>query len=778
MISRMNLRTMMSLTGVLATIPAMGSLAAQPEPAFGAEPVVRYDGHQVVRVKVSTPAQLMRLSGVAESFWSHRIGLGEQDVQIRREAADVLRAVGLEPRVLIEDVQTLIDAERAQIEASREVRGSWFATYRTLPEINAYMSTLATSAGPAVATWEVCATSIEGREIRALRLSAPDLPGNPRSSRPQVVFNGGQHAREWVSPMTLVFIADRLVAGYQSEDARIRALLEQAEIVLIPVVNPDGYLYSWSTQRLWRKNRRNNGNGTFGVDLNRNWGVGWGGNDGSSGNTSSDTYRGTAPFSEPETAGLRDYMTALGRVEGHIDFHSYSQLILSPWGYTTQLPPDALLFDSINAELEAVVEGVNGFNYTAGPTATTIYIASGGSSDWSYGQLGALGYAIELRDEGQFGFVLPADQIIPTAEENTALALRFAEIASTGLRITPVGSLPVTVPAGQTTTIDFIFSDGAGVLDVLSPELLVRVLPGGSPSVVPMTLVSGRTYRATLPAASCGRTIEYSVRGRTTSGRVTTFPSLGVLNATSSSPAVVQFDDPCETVGGWVVGAAGDNATTGIWGNMDPQATAAQPENDRTPSGTRCWVTDGRAGTGVGTYDVDGGTTTLTSPAMDARTPTGFVGDAYVSYWVWYSNDQGANPNSNSMPVLISGDNGATWRTLETISASTNAWAYREFRVADFVTPGSQVRLRFQARDLTGAVVEAAVDDVRVEVRGCASNPADFDGDGFVDFFDFDAYVQCFEGGACPAGKSADFDGDGFVDFFDFDAFVAAFENG
>jgi len=109
------------------------------------------------------------------------------------------------------------------------------------------------------------------------------------------------------------------------------------------------------------------------------------------------------------------------------------------------------------------------------------------------------------------------------------------------------------------------------------------------------------------------------------------------------------------------------------------------------------------------------------------------------------------------------------------VGDSTPQWTNREFRIADYVAPSDRIRVRFIARDLTGSLVEAGVDDVRLFARGCPPNPADFNGDGFVDFFDFDDFVTCFEGRACPPGKSADFNGDGFVDFFDFDDFVTAF---
>ncbi len=751
-------------------------LAAVP-PVLAFDPLepVTYEGQMVVRATITQPRQLMQIAGLTESYWSHRVGLGEVDLQIKAGARDAFAQLGIDYQVLIPDLQKLIDEERAQIErAASQEDDNWYTTYHNLADINAYGLALVT-ASPTLASRVQVGNSLEGRPIWALKLSSPDAPGNPRASRPQLLFNGGQHAREWVTPPTAMHIAERLLTDYAT-DARVRAVMDRAEIIVVPIVNPDGYNHTWTTERLWRKNRRNNGDGSFGVDLNRNWSVGWGGNDGSSPNPASETYRGPSPFSEPETAAMRDFMTAQGRIRGSIDIHSYSQLILSPLGYTTNLPPEAAIFDQLNILLEQAVEAPFGSDYTAGPTATTIYIASGTASDWSYGALGGFGYGVECRDTGQFGFVLPADQILPNVRENYQMAMTFAEFILAPLRFTLLNGQPATIAADTPITIDVSIADGAQSLDTASPRLLWRNSSFVPYTSAPMTLVSGRTFRASIAGQPCGRTFEYYVSASTTTGTTATSPDgapASVYSAQIIGTPVASYVDACEVVGTWSVGDPGDNATSGIWSNGVPQATGAQPGADRSPVGTRCWVTDERAGSGIGTYDVDGGTTTLTSPRFSAvATP----GDASVSYWRWYSNNQGSRPNTNSMPVSISNNDGTTWTTLETASDNAGAWTFKSFRVADFVTPTASMRLRFVARDLTGAIVEAAIDDVRCEIAGCPSDPADFNGDGFVDFFDYDDFVQCFETNICPPGKTADFNNDGFTDFFDYDAYVLAFE--
>jgi len=743
-----------------------------------------YSGHVVAKVSVATPGDVLRVTALAEaggSVWSHGVVDGKLDVQLTPEGLAALGQLGLPYEVMILDVQALVDAERAQIEAWRRARADgfagraddWYTTYHTRAEIDQYIATLATnSAG--LATRTQFGTSLEGRPMYAIRVSAPDLPGNPRASRPKVVFNGCQHAREWVTPPTVTYIAERLIAGY-SADTRIQSLLNRCEVIVIPIVNPDGYEYTWTTQRLWRKNRRNNGDGSFGVDLNRNWSVGWGGNDGSSPSPSSETYRGPAAFSEPESVMLRDFMTSLDSggsvVAGSIDIHSYSQLILSPLGYTTTLPPNAAFFDSLNVQLESSIESVFGTDYVAGPTATTIYVASGTASDWSFGALGSVGYGMEMRDTGEFGFVLPADQILPTAQENFQLALTFAEGILTPLRFFFPSGQPTSVAGMGSLSVQI--DDGAATLNTSSPMLYWRQPPQQNFAAVSMT-ASGRVFSASLPTLYCNRGFEYYIQAATTAGETATFPASGAFSATVAGQSTAGFTDACESADGWTVGAPGDTATTGMWTNNVPEQTTAQPGSDASPVGTRCWVTDHRAGNGAGAWDVDNGITTLTSPAFSGLGPDGTT--ARVSYRLWYSNDRGNNPNTNSLPVQISNNNGATWTQLELVSQSTNAWSLRSFRISDFITPTANMRLRFIARDLTSALIEAAVDDISVEFIGCPSDPADFNGDGFVDGFDYDDFVSCFEAIACPPGKSADFNNDGFVDGFDYDEFVAAFE--
>ena len=294
----------------------------------------------------------------------------------------------------------------------------WYANYKNLTDIYGRLDDFQTQYPNLVTSFSI-GQSYEGREIRGIKIAGT---GSTKSTKPAVLINGTQHAREWISPMTNMYAADQLLAEYGS-DVEITEILDEVDVYVIPVVNPDGYEFSWaspaSTNRFWRKNRRDNMNGTFGVDLNRNWGVGWGGG-GSSGNPSTDTYRGTAPFSEPETAALRDFFLNNQNLVSTIDFHSFSQLILTPYGYSSfAQAPDGAMMMQVAHEMSQSIYSVHGERYTA-QRATDLYLASGLSIDWTYDHENVYSYTIELRPAGPrniTSFALPANQILPTVEE-------------------------------------------------------------------------------------------------------------------------------------------------------------------------------------------------------------------------------------------------------------------------------------------------------------------------------------------------------------------------
>jgi len=274
-------------------------------------------------------------------------------------------------------------------------------------------------------------------------------------------------------------------------------------------------------------------------------------------------------------------------------------------------------------------------------------------------------------------------------------------------------------------------------------------LDGGSYTAVSMTQTSPNHYDATLPAADCGHRYNWYVSAQASGAGTFTDPSgapTGSYSAPVATGTTTPFQDAFETNLGWTVGDTGDDATTGLWSRNVPQTTAAQPGADHSDPGTMCWVTDYRAGSGVGSYDVDGGKTTLKSPTIDLSS----VAEPTISYWRWYSNDEGASPNADTFVVDISNNNGTSWVNVETVgptgSEVSGGWFYHEFRVADKVAPTALIKLRFVASDEgDGSIIEAAIDDFMVVGYSC--EPVATCSDGILN--QGETRIDC--GGPCPA---------------------------
>jgi hypothetical protein len=359
-------------------------------------------------------ADVALLDDLGADVWNEGAATGEPVVVVLpADDLAVLDAAGITYRVVVADLDGAAAAERARL-ASRARTADWFAEYRDLQEVFDYLHTLA-GHHPGLASVRSIGTSLEGRAIGAIEVS--------RGGPVRIALNGAQHAREWISVMVPTCIADRLIHG-DATDPRIRRILDAVSFTIIPVVNPDGYVYSWERDRYWRKNRR----GGYGVDLNRNYGVAWGGR-GSSDNRRSQNYRGEHAFSEPESRAMRDLFTT-GRYAAHVDFHSFSQLLLYPWSHSYEPPPDAAELGAIADKMASAMYATHGERYKIRPGADLMFGASGTLGDWAYGEAKAMSILVELRPpagRGGSGFVLPPEQIIPTCEENLAGVLALAE---------------------------------------------------------------------------------------------------------------------------------------------------------------------------------------------------------------------------------------------------------------------------------------------------------------------------------------------------------------
>ena len=298
---------------------------------------------------------------------------------------------------------------------------------------------------PNLARISVIGVTHERRNIYALKIS-----DNVHSdeAEAEVIIIGCHHAREWISVEIPYLLAEYLLDNYAT-DSQIRDLVDQSEIWIIPLLNPDGLQYSIHFYRYWRKNRRNNRDGTYGVDLNRNYGYQWGyDNEGSSPFTSSETYRGPSAFSEPETQAIRD-LFAQRNFSSLISYHSYSQVILYPWGYTDQPSPDDALLDQIAADMSTRMQAVSGTVYEFMQAGESFYLTNGDTTDWSYGVYGIPSYTIELPpiDNLHGGFFNAEEDIQSIFNENLPAMLYFIDWtiqnpSSSGGPIGPIRRIP------------------------------------------------------------------------------------------------------------------------------------------------------------------------------------------------------------------------------------------------------------------------------------------------------------------------------------------------
>jgi len=298
--------------------------------------------------------------------------------------------------------------------------------YHSYQELEAELRELEASF-PGLAAVHVLGQSLEGRNIYGLKIS--DNVGLDEEEA-ETLFLGCHHAREWISVEVPLLIGRHLLENY-SADNRIRDIVDRSEVWIVPLVNPDGLEYSIHVYRYWRKNRRSNDDGSFGVDLNRNYGYEWGcDNNGSSPVPQSNVYRGTAPFSEPESVAVRDFVERRSFL-GLVSYHSFAQVILYPWGYA-RIPVEGGGEERMKDLAEGMsrrMEEYRGSRYAYGQASYLSYLVNGDTTDWAFGVHGIPAYTIELpptSDQGG-GFFNAEAEILPIFNENLEAALYLIE---------------------------------------------------------------------------------------------------------------------------------------------------------------------------------------------------------------------------------------------------------------------------------------------------------------------------------------------------------------
>ena len=360
----------------------------------------------------------------------------------------ILQSSGFNYEVLIEDwfnaysnLPKMSEEEKTltlqQVEQDYGITGFNYGSmggFYTLAEVNAELDEMFTQYPNLITPKVSIGTSIEGRPIYMVKIS--DNP-TVNENEPQVMYTALHHAREPESMEQMIFFMFYLLENYGT-DPEVTYLVNNREFYFVPVINPDGYEYNHITNPngggMWRKNRRNNG-GSYGVDLNRNygpysyWNSSYGG---SSTDPYSDTYRGTAPFSEPETDAIRVFLSTKN-INNILNYHTYGNYLIYPYGCFPYLTPDSLTFMEFAGDMTAL----NG--YSAGTAIQTVgYNVRGTSDDYAYdGDIPANnGKIFAMTPEvGTTGFWPSQSEIIPLAIENLQPNLYYAWVAGESIHL-------------------------------------------------------------------------------------------------------------------------------------------------------------------------------------------------------------------------------------------------------------------------------------------------------------------------------------------------------
>jgi len=290
-----------------------------------------------------------------------------------------------------------------------------------------------------VATLESIGTSVQGRPIKAIRFKGAGWS----SGDARVVVSFQLHAREWIVGMAGLFAAELMSVGASSNSS----FLAGVAVDLIPTVNPDGTIYSETSERFWRKNMADNaGDSCKGVDLNRNWDPAWAGPESTSSYKCSDIFYGSSAFSEPETQALKNLIDE-SPVYVHLDVHSYGHMILAPYSHTRARHPKRDQIDVLGKAMQRAVSSENGQTYDYGGSEV-LYPASGVCPDYAT-SLGGFGFTYELRPGsggGLNGFAPPASDILPASSETWAGIVAAIEWAKTAPRPEPPAPTPAPPP--------------------------------------------------------------------------------------------------------------------------------------------------------------------------------------------------------------------------------------------------------------------------------------------------------------------------------------------
>jgi hypothetical protein len=705
-----------------------------------------YDGLSIVNVHVESPAQLetLRDSGAKSlACFDHD---GETPMLLDDNLVSLLRKLGIKHEVIETDIDGRLRRFGQLREESRaRGLGGWYSDYKTWSEVNTKLQTIASSA-PEITTTFIVGQTHEGRDIHGIRITAP----GDTSGRKQVLFNGCQHAREWIAVMVPVYAIENIVDGWFT-DTEIQSYLETTEVIIVPITNPDGYEHTYASggDRFWRKNRRDNSGSCEGVDLNRNWAYAWNEGDSTSTSTCSDVYVGPSAFSEPETQAMRDLIYTLPNLVSHIDIHSYSQLILEPWASSNITPPRVNIVKALSGAMSEAIAGVHGKTYVAGTGGDLLYLADGVFPDWTTDR-GSLSYTIELRPTGSPGFDLPPNEIVPTCEESFAAIKTMLQFVNQPLSFSFPNGLPQFVDQGEVVsflmTIESIFDEQ---IDPSTVFLHVRFGNEGAFATRPISQNPDDSFTVELPTSFCGLDGEYWFSAAVESGQELRYPAGDDVLQVSIAASAYEWDmnqNPNWTMEGqWGWGTPTGNG--GDYGNPDP--------------------TSGATGNNVLGYNLNGdypnnlSQTHLISEVLDLSNQT----NTQLQFSRYLNVEQPAYDHASISVRVGNGSWSTVWSNTSGIEDSQwQTFVYDISSIAD-AQPNVQIRWTMGTTDSGWTYSGWNIDDVQIVSSGASGLIGDVNCDGTINVTDILSVVS--EWGQCDTHCAQDIVPDGTIDVLD-----------
>jgi hypothetical protein len=706
---RMALALVTSVAWLAAASPAVQG-AAQPPPTA---PTVA-----LVEIDLESPAAERALASLGLDVIALRPGHSARILSWPGDEA-ALRRAGLAARILDADWGRTLARDAAPPTAAPHVAGSVppfgsgsLAGFYNLAEVEQYLADVAAADVAGIVSGPVqIGTSRQGRPILALRVGAESQPDH---SRPRVLFTALTHAREPGGMQVVLYFIDKLLAGYGS-DPDLTYLVDHREIWFVPCVNPDGYVINeniWLMGGgfgLWRKNARdNNSDGMLqdgeGVDLNRNFGFQWGFDEqGSSSSSGSQTYRGPAAFSEPETQALRDFCVVHGFTTAN-NYHTFFEGTLYPWAYSGVPSPDDAFYVRL---ADAMLRDPH---YAYGIAEELLYPVNGDSNDWMYGEqitkpkVYALTTEVGNQDDG---FWPPAARILPLAHSQLRSNIVLAYGAGTWVHcdaatlvssdgwLHPSGSAEIALTLrndgvvatdGAVTVTATTTTPGITITDAVSTFVAMAAGATASPAGADRLAVSAG------PGVAAGTVVPLHLQIRDAGA----FVFHDTTTITVGQPAVV-FDDPATNLANWTAAPAGTWGTQNIGGDL--------------------WFSDSPAG------NYPGGTNrrlTLNAP-LDLTGGVAAFMTFETRWWIEGGYD---------FARVEASTDGVTWTALagrNTRPGHGTTGAYTG-GTQTLGAPGYDMTQRFAITEVVDLSAYVGRNDVRLRLRLTSDNGAQYDG--------------------------------------------------